>query len=107
MVFKKQPPKKKPGPMDDEPTPLPGTPTEFIAEAKAVLDAAHGPAPFPSDQIAAAQRVASKVAKLLTKPRAPVADQLCVAHLALLAIAAGPKSVSRDIAVTALKVVSS
>lgn len=56
-------------------------------------------------QVYAAQRVAAKVAKALKRPRVGISDQLAIAHMALLAIAAGPKSTARDIAVTALKVV--
>lgn len=138
----KKPSKPKPTAWDDEPTPVPGSATELLHDlehgtpakrldaAKAVLDAAHGPAPLQrnsatewaksietayaepgevlaGEQVYAAQRVAAKVAKLLKRSRVPHADQLRIAHLALLAVAAGPKSVSRDIAVTALKVVTS
>jgi hypothetical protein len=52
-----------------------------------------------------AQLVTRKVAKALKRPRVGQAEQLVIAVLALDAIAKGPKSIARDIAVTARKVV--
>lgn len=63
--------------------------------------------PEETKQLGDAQRITRKVANLLARPRVAVADQRRIAHMALLAIAGGPPSTARDIAVTALKVVTS
>ncbi len=101
MTDKKKP-TRKPVPMDDDVTPV-GKPPEF----KPVdLTQAHGFTAKPAhDDIAAAQRITAKVARLLARPYVGHYEQLVLARLALMAIAAGPKSVARDIAVCALKVV--
>jgi hypothetical protein len=59
-----------------------------------------------TDLTAEAQRITAKVAKALQRKDTSDAEKLALARLVLKAIAAGPKSTARDIAVVALKVVA-
>ena len=92
----------------DEKTPVPGTPTEYIAKQEPLTEP-HGLTnehKAEQRQKDAATRVHLKVEKALRRTNVGIGEQIVLARIALLAIADGPKSVSRDIAVSVMRVIS-